>query len=452
MPAPIAFLVMPFDTKSTGRSEPGVPIEVDFDALWHRVYHPVLSELGYDAVRADRDVGALIISEMIQRLALADLVVADVSLPNANVYYEIGVRHAAKRIGCVLVAADWAKPVFDLAQIRQLRFPLADGAVGADAAGAARARLLDGLGPLIDGSSPVFEAVAGFPDAISVTRASAFREQIAELSAFDADVRAARLAPAGERRARALEVFERHGKKRAIQEAVVLELLRLLRDLVGWRETLDYIESLRENVSRHPLVLEQRALALAKTGDPASAAGELQTLIDGHGRTPERLGLLGGRYKELYRDAKTEADRRRYLDDAIDAYEQGMLLDLNSYYAASNLARLYRARGEPGDEERAAETQLVTMRACTRAIELELADEWARPTLLGCAFARGDVEEARRLLRDVRREGADTWKLRTTIADLEGDVAELPDDDTRRELDSVLGALRDELSASPVAG
>jgi hypothetical protein len=452
MPSPIAFLVMPFDTKSTGRSEPGVPADVDFDALWHRVYHPVLSELGYEAVRADRDVGALIIAEMIQRLALADLVVADVSLPNANVYYEIGVRHAAKRVGCVLVAADWAKPVFDLAQIRQLRFPLADGAVGEEAANAARARLLEGLGPLIDGSSPVFEAVAGFPDAISVSRASAFREQVAQLSAFDADVRAARLAPLSERRTRALEVFERHGRKRAIQEGVVLELLRLLRDLVDWETTLDYIKSLRENVARHPLVLEQRALALAKTGDPVSAAGELQTLINQHGRTPERLGLLGGRYKELYRSATTQADRRRYLDGAIDAYEQGMLLDLNSYYAASNLARLYRARGEPGDEERAAETQLVTMRACNRAVELELADEWARPTLLGCAFARADAEEARRLLKEVRREGADTWKLRTTIADLENDVAALPDDDTRRELDGILGALRDELSASPVAG
>ena len=86
-------------------------------------------------MRADRDVGALIISEMIQRLALADLVVADVSLPNANVYYEIGVRHAAKRVGCVLIAADWAKPVFDLGQIRQLRFPLPDGTIGDDSRG-----------------------------------------------------------------------------------------------------------------------------------------------------------------------------------------------------------------------------------------------------------------------------------------------------------------------------
>jgi tetratricopeptide (TPR) repeat protein len=351
----------------------------------------------------------------------------------------------------VLVAADWAKPVFDLAQIRQLRFPLPDGKIGEEAVAAAKAVLTEGLGPLIEGSSPVFDAVEGFPVS-DPSRASAFREQVAQLSAFNADVRAARLAPAAEKRAKALEVFERHGQKRAIQEAVALEILGLLRDLVGWKETLDYIESLPPNVARHPLVLEQRALALAKSGDPAEAAGALQELIAMQGRTPERLGLLGGRYKELYRHATTESDRSRYLQLAIDAYEQGMLLDLNSYYNASNLARLYRDRGEPGDAERGAETQLVTMRACNRVIELGIADEWARPTLLGCAFGRRDVDGARRLLKDVQREGAGSWKLQTTIVDLESDLARQPDDDVRRELDEVLGGLRQELSGAPVPG
>src|SRR5919198_3030536 len=122
MPKPIAFMVMPFGRKPTGRTEKKVPAEIDFDALWDRVYQPVLEDgLGYRAVRADRDVGALIITQMIQRLAIADLVVADITLPNANVYYEVGIRHAAMQRGCVLVSADWARPVFDLAQMRQLR-------------------------------------------------------------------------------------------------------------------------------------------------------------------------------------------------------------------------------------------------------------------------------------------------------------------------------------------
>lgn len=88
MPEPIAFMVMPFDPKKAGSERPGAPAEVDFNALWREVHEPVLAGLGYRRVRADSDLGALIIHEMVQRLAIADLVVADISLPNANVYYE----------------------------------------------------------------------------------------------------------------------------------------------------------------------------------------------------------------------------------------------------------------------------------------------------------------------------------------------------------------------------
>ena len=42
---------------------------------------PTLTTMSYQAVRADFGVGALIIFEMIQRLALAVLVVADIDAP-----------------------------------------------------------------------------------------------------------------------------------------------------------------------------------------------------------------------------------------------------------------------------------------------------------------------------------------------------------------------------------
>src|SRR6185503_17522207 len=98
---PVAFMVMPFGKKAVDATGTSSPTEVDFDALWDRVYDPVLT---------DQDLGALVITEMIQRLTIADLVLADVTLPNANVYYELGIRHAAKRHGCVMVAAEWANP------------------------------------------------------------------------------------------------------------------------------------------------------------------------------------------------------------------------------------------------------------------------------------------------------------------------------------------------------
>ena len=111
MPRPICFMIMPYGRKDSG-AEPGRgPAKIDFDALWERALRPFLEEdLGYEAVRADQDLGAMIIHEMIERLALADLVLADVTAPNGNVYYEVGVRHAAREQGCVLMAADWSRP------------------------------------------------------------------------------------------------------------------------------------------------------------------------------------------------------------------------------------------------------------------------------------------------------------------------------------------------------
>jgi t-SNARE complex subunit (syntaxin) len=447
VPQPIAFVVMPFRTKPTGVGASGVPAEVDFDALWQRVYFPLLTRLGYQAVRADSDVGGLIISEMIQRLALADLVVADLTLPNANVYYEVGVRHAAKRVGCVLVAADWSKPLFDLQQIRQLRFPLPDGTVGDAAAETASDALAEGLAALGAGTSPVFDSVEGFPDAVDVERLSAFRDLVTQLSAFEADVRTARLAPIAEQKTRALEVYERHKGSTAIRESVAFELLRLLRDLAGWEKMLEFIETLREELARDPFVREQRALGLAKLKDFTGAAAELEQLIADEGPTPERLGLLGGRYKELYRAAQVESDRQRYLNRAIDSYRQGMLLDLNGYYNSSNLPRLYRARAGDDDGELAHEASSVTLRACNRAIELGIADEWARPTLLGYAFDRGDVAEAQRIVGEVEREGAEAWKLESTLADLVTDVGIHEDTTVQAELQGVLDRLTDLLAA-----
>jgi hypothetical protein len=88
---------------------------IDFNALWDRGYVPVIKALGYELVRADQDTGALIISQMLERLYFSDLVLADMTLPNGNVYYEVGIRHAAKKTGCVLFAADWSRRLFDVA-------------------------------------------------------------------------------------------------------------------------------------------------------------------------------------------------------------------------------------------------------------------------------------------------------------------------------------------------
>jgi hypothetical protein len=426
MVLPVAFMVMPFNRKATKRPEVDVPDVVDFDALWDKAYVPVLQDAGYQPIRADQDMGGLIITEMIQRLTAADLVVADVTLPNANVYYEIGVRHAARRTGCVLFSADWARPVFDLAQIRQVRFPLGDGDVDDATAERAIDVIAAGLESLTQGTSPVFDSVPGFPDRLDEADLSAFRDVVEELSAFHAEAKAVGLAPKARQRTMVEAIIAKYGQSKVVRESVVMRLVRLVRDHVGWAALLAYIQTLPGHIAQHPSIVEQQCLALAKVGDPALAAGQLDELIRRFGGTAERYGLLGGRYKQLEKEAHDIAEKRRFLDLAIKSYELGMRADLNDYYPTSNLPRLYRQRGRDGDERRAIETEIVAMAGCLRAVETGRDDEWTRPTLLGLAFDRGDLSAIGELVERIEVERAPDWHMVTTIADLQKTTATSP--------------------------
>lgn len=120
----------------------------------------------------------------------------------------------------------------------------------------------------------------------------------------------------------------------------------------------------------------------------------------------------------------------RCLDKAIEHYQRGTMLDLNDYYPSSNLPRLLRLRDDEGDDERASTFAVLALTACERARQRSPSDPWVRPTLLGQAFDVGQLGEVRRLLKEVRREGAVAWRLDTTIEDLERSVRRRPDDDS----------------------
>jgi hypothetical protein len=51
---------------------------------------------------------------MFQELLVADLVVADLTIENPNVWYELGVRHALRSRGVVIVCGGGVTTAFDL--------------------------------------------------------------------------------------------------------------------------------------------------------------------------------------------------------------------------------------------------------------------------------------------------------------------------------------------------
>jgi tetratricopeptide (TPR) repeat protein len=438
---PVCFMIMPYGTRETQAPAGKGPAKVSFDALWEKAFAPVIAGLGYEPIRADQDLGALIIQEMLERLALSDLVIADMTVPNGNVYYEVGVRHAARERGCVLIGADWSRPLFDVDQLRRVPYPLPEGEITDETAAAVRAALGDAVRKLADGRSPLWEAIPGFPDQIDPKKLNTFADVVRELSDFQGEVMAARRAPGAERKGRALALRDRHLGMPVLGPAMALELLFLLRDAADWQTVIDFVDRLPPRLREVPLVQEQRALALSKAGDHLEAIAALEALIALSGDSSERQGLLGGRYKKLYL-ASSGPDRARYLDLAIEHYDRGMRLDLNDYFPSSNLARLLRARAEAGDEERAAAAAHIALAGCERARSRDPKDSWIRPTLLGAAFDAGDIQAAERLAVELRREGPAAWKLDTTLKDLEQSVSLTPQPEKRQSLEKIIESLR----------
>jgi hypothetical protein len=65
---------------------------------------------------------------MFQELLIADLVVADLSFDNPNVWYELGVRHGLNARDIVLISIKRDKNPFDIYTDRKLQYNLKDGA------------------------------------------------------------------------------------------------------------------------------------------------------------------------------------------------------------------------------------------------------------------------------------------------------------------------------------
>lgn len=89
----LCFVDMPFGKKPDLKSG----VVVDFDQIYNTAIKPAIEECGLEALRGDEEhTGGIIHSAMFARLLLAEFVVADLTLANANVFYELGIRHAAK--------------------------------------------------------------------------------------------------------------------------------------------------------------------------------------------------------------------------------------------------------------------------------------------------------------------------------------------------------------------
>lgn len=410
---PLCFILMPFGRKPAGDGR-----VVDFDAVYETLIRPAVIAADLEPLRADEEiVGGVIHKAMFERLILCEYAVADLTTANANVFYELGLRHAVRSWATQLIFAEgWGQLPFDVNLLRALPYKLgADGtptaAAAADSAALA-AKLRAARHALPD--SPVFQMVDGFPD-IQRLKTDVFRDRVRY--AEDVKARLAEARRAGVDAVTAVEV--ELGDIGHADAAVVIDLFLSYRAVKAWQAMVDLVARMAPPLAATVMVREQLGLALNRAGRGEEAEAVIQTLIAERGASSETCGILGRVYKDRWDSAVQRGETvlaRGLLEKAIAAYLRGFEADWRDAYPGVNAVALMELR-EPPDPRQAALLPVVAY-AVGRRIAAGQPDYWDYATRLELAVLARDTAAAEVALADALAHVREPWEPETTARNL----------------------------------
>ena len=425
------FVVMPF----------GVKEGIDFNRVYGEYIKPALEAEGFEVFRADEEVRAGDIrTDMFQELLIADLVVADLSIDNPNVWYELGVRHGLRARGIVLISIKREKNPFDIYTDRKLHYNLKDGAPDPatlkedkeNLGRMARETVESWHGRKI---SPVYSLLSKLEEPewkkLIMDEASEFGEKHQD---WESRIEVARQK-------------QRPGDIMVLAEEAPIQPLRLearrtaakaLLKLGQYRLALEMAEkalaSDRDDLENRRM----KGILLGRLERTAEARDWLERLVQDLPNDAENLALLGRVEKNAWLAIWQQAgrtpeemlaaasDEAGLLEDAYKAYLKGFRQEPSHYYSGINALALrclldYLMGGE-GDEEIRQDLAGGVRWAVKSALDKETPewkDYWARVTL-------GDLE----VLVGETRSVKEAYK--NAVAAVRGDSFSL--DSSRRQL------------------
>ena len=384
---------MPFGTKPGVDGRP-----LHFNRIYAELLKPALEEAGFEVFRADEEERAGDIrTDMFQELLAADLVVADLTLDNPNVWYELGVRHALRERGVVLVQGPRSTSPFDIYTDRKLHYGVVDGAPDPGTLVADRAAISAMARETLAAStrrkvSPVYALLphlrqpqwqelllAGDNEFSDAYRHWCSRMEVARQKGRAGDI----LVLAGETPVRALAVEARFQAGRALmrvpQFAFALEQFEAA---LAWND-------------EHLGSRQQRAVCLGRLGRMEEAREAVARLNAEHPADPECWALAGRVEKcawiDRFRSARAPWTPGAFqraavhedatLAEAIAPYRKAFVIDTLHFFAGVNALTLNVLRAHLGGEHSPAETErlLAGLRwAVACALEREPRDYWAR--------------------------------------------------------------------------
>lgn len=432
----ICFIDMPFGKKT----DPKAAVEIDFDRIYEAGIKPAVEDAGLECIRGDREeTGGIIHTAMFARLLLAEFVVADMTAANPNVFYELGVRHAAKPYTTIPIFATLSAPPFDVNMVRAIPYDLdKSGILSDDAAAKLRTALAERIRHALTGpvtkDSPLFQLFTKFPGIeMSHELTDVFRDRVAYSQQLKDQLAAARAQSPREAAQAAIHAVQTSlGNLVAAERGVLIDLLLSYRAIEDWEAMITLYDAMPGDVKDAVMTRQQLALALNRRnvpGDRERAIRVLNDILASYGDSAETLGILGRVYKDCYRAAiapgadGTPTDpiaAAGWLDEAIAAYERGFQAEPLDFYPGVNALTLMLQK-DGTEAEISHLAPLVTFAAVRKGGD-KSDDYWTVATVLELACLNRDYALAQKCLPRLVMLGQrqrEAWMLRTTRDNLQ---------------------------------
>jgi len=427
------YVTMPFGKKQSPEGR-----IMDFDRVYLTGIRPAIDAAGLTPVRSDAmPTSGSIQKAIIELLIRADVVVADVTLANANVLYEVGIRFGVSRGVTILVCEEGSQLPWDVSSLVVLPYPADHDGPWEPFVERLSSSIRRGLDNA-ETSSPVYT----FFPTMTVEPPPELASPTAQSTAS-----AYRRADVNKLRARLLEarqVFDKDALKEI--EAKLLEvgnpdlltdLMLAYRDCSAWDAVVDLVQLFPSELRDQSLIQHQYALALNRLGRWQEAETTLHALIDREGGTSETYGLLG----RIYKDQWFRTEREEFRDRAIDAYRTGFNTDRSDYYPGINLLTLLSGKDDE-DSRRESAALLPKLRTLIEEILATGRYEyWDVATGLELAVLAGDWSAAEALVPEARARAKADWMVKSTTRNLELAGQRMVRPSEKRRLDAVIQGL-----------
>jgi len=421
----LCFVDMPFGQKPDLKSG----VVVDFDQIYNEAIKPAIESCGLEALRGDEErTGGIIHGAMFARLLLAEFVVADLTLANPNVFYELGIRHAAKPFTTVPIFANVSALPFDVALVRAVGYELKKGKLTKAAAKKLKSQLSKRLCDAISGAathdSPLFQLIPKFPGIdLPEEVTETFKDRIRQAEEFREILSSARAQPLREVREALLKIRRDLGDLKTVQRSVLIELMSSFRDAEAFDELVELYNSFPAPVKEYVIVRQQFALALNRrnqSDDREKALKILDELLENRGPDSETLGIKGRIHKDIYMEAARSGSitAAAALDYAIDAYTKGFEADPRDYYPGVNAINLLMQKDDTEALKEVARLLPLVSFAVERRGGASSSNYWDLATVLELACIGDDWATANRVLPKVILAAINSFETATTLGNL----------------------------------